>query len=115
VNASQRIFNTSVRDLADNRGGDVEALKTEIADAIDELQDIPSLSVEADDLAARLLRVMEDQYELVQDIQRAGTVTFAHGRRLDENVDEYDEIMSSFNEWVDTEGRKYGIGMGKRP
>jgi hypothetical protein len=54
---------------------------------------------------------MQDQYELIQDVERADTVTFAHGRRLRENVRAFDEIMAQFSKWVETDGRRFGIEM----
>ena len=54
-------------------------------------------------------KLLQDQYELLQDIERSGTVTFAHSRRLKEISGRYDKIMDSFSKWVDSEGPKYGI------
>ena len=69
----------------------------------------PSVAKRSDELIADLLRVLQDQYDLVQDIERSGTVTFAHSRRLKENSSRYEMIMNSFSKWVDSEGRNYGI------
>ena len=83
--------------------------RTDISKAIDQLRHAPSVSKRSDELIAGLLRVMQDQYDLVQDIERSRTVTFAHARRLKENSSRYQTIMDSFSKWVDTEGLKYGI------
>jgi hypothetical protein len=58
--------------------------------------------------------LMMDQYELIVDIERAGTVTFAHHRRNQANEERHRQIMDGFFEWVDTDGAKYGIEMGKK-
>jgi hypothetical protein len=88
-------------------------LKADTAKSIDELRSIPSLAPRADQLTAALLRVMQDQYGLIEDIERAGTITFEHSRRLDENVRTYESVMSDFSKWVQTDGSRYGIQMGK--
>jgi hypothetical protein len=56
---------------------------------------------------------MQDQYELVQDVERTGITTFAHDQRLKENVKRYDNLMESFFKWVQTDGAKYGIAKSK--
>ena len=114
INSAQKNFETSAGDLEAERTDDLPAKRADIAKAIDQLQKIPSLAVKADALTADLLRVMQDQYELVQEVERTGKVTFAHSRKLKQNVARYDSLMKSIFDWVDTDGPKYGIQMGKR-
>ena len=57
---------------------------------------------------------MQDQYALIQDVERSGTVTLSHGLRLKDNMERYERIMKSVFKWVETDGQKYGIQMGKR-
>jgi rhomboid protease GluP len=66
---------------------------------------------EVDELTAMLLRIMQDQYELIEQVERSGTVTFAHGHQLKENVRAFDKTISALTSWVETNGRRYGIEM----
>jgi rhomboid protease GluP len=111
VNSAQNTFEASARELESRRTEHVASLKADTAKAIDRLRKIPSLASNVDELMSALLRVMQDQYELIQDVERADTVTFAHGRRLRENVRAFDEIMAQFSKWVETDGRRFGIEM----
>lgn len=114
VNAAQRAFGTSARQLDSGQAEGLAGMQADTAKAIDQLRGIPSLGAKADELTAELLRLMEDQYELITDIQRAGTMTFAHNRKLEENTRRYADLMRSFSDWAETDGRKFGIAMGKR-
>jgi hypothetical protein len=87
--------------------------RTSTAKSIDELRSIPSIAVRSDELAAELLSVMQDQYELIEDVERSGTMTFAHNRRLKQNVGRYENVMADFSRWVASEGRRHGIQSGK--
>ena len=113
INKAQQTFESSADDLESRRTEHLQSLKADTAKSIDQLRKIPSLTSKADQLAGALLRVLQDQYELLQEVERAGTVTFAHSRRLRENVRSYEKIMSEFSQWVETEGRRYGIQMEK--
>jgi rhomboid protease GluP len=111
INSAQNTFEASARELESRRTEHVASLKADTAKAIDRLRKIPSLASNVDEIMSALLRVMQDQYELIQDVERADTVTFAHGRRLRENVRAFDEIMAQFSKWVETDGRRFGIEM----
>jgi hypothetical protein len=47
-------------------------------------------------------------------VQRAGTITFAHGQQLKENIRAYEIAMSQLSEWVKTNGRRHGITESNR-
>ena len=111
INSAQNTFEESARELESRKTDNIGSLKANTTKAIDRLRKIPSLASNVDELMAALLRVMQDQYELIQDVERADTVTFAHGRRLRENVRAFDEIMAQFSKWVETDGRRFGIEM----
>ena len=111
INSAQKTFEESARELESRKTDNIGSLKANTTKAIDRLRKIPSLASNVDELMAALLRVMQDQYELIQDVERADTVTFAHGRRLRENVRAFDEIMAQFSKWVETDGRRFGIEM----
>jgi hypothetical protein len=56
---------------------------------------------------------MQEQYDLIQEIDRSGTMTLAESRRLKENTSRYESVMSEFSSWVDREGNRYGIRIQK--
>jgi len=114
VNNAQKTFETSARQLESGSIDGLAQVRTDVTKSIDQLRRIPSLAVRPDELAAQLRQVMQDQYELIQDVERAGTVTLAHSRRLKENSNRYEEVMATFLKWVETDGPKYGIQTGKR-
>jgi rhomboid protease GluP len=112
INTAQKTFEASAKQIETGQTtnpADLASTRAEISKSIDQLRHAPSLAASSDRLIADLLHVMQDQYELIQDIERSGTVTFAHSRRLKENSERYEKIMDSFSKWVDAEGRKYGI------
>jgi rhomboid protease GluP len=111
INSAQNTFEASARELESRKTDRIGSLKADTTKAIDRLRKIPSLASNVDELISALLRVMQDQYGLLQDVERADTVTFAHGRRLRENVRAFDEIMAQFSKWVETDGRRFGIQM----
>lgn len=113
INNAQKTFEESTSDLQAGRLDRIPALKTATAKSIDELRKSPSLAATADQLTADLLKVMQDQYAVIEDVQRAGTVTFSDGRRLKENAGQYQAVMARFSAWVQNEGARYGIQMGK--
>jgi rhomboid protease GluP len=110
INSAEKTFESSTDDLEAGRINNVGSMKSGLSKSIDQLRKIPSLAARADQLSSALLRVMQDRYELVQDIERAGTITFSHSNRLKENVRAYDKIMDDFSKWVNEEGGRYGIG-----
>jgi len=109
INTAQNTFEASAQELESRRTDHIGSLKADTVKAIDRLRKIPSIASNVDELTSALLRVMQDQYELIQDVERADTVTFAHGRRLKENVRAFQEIMMQFSKWVETDGRRFGI------
>jgi rhomboid protease GluP len=111
INSAQNTFEASAHELESRKTDQIGSLKADTAKAIDRLRKIPSLASNVDELISALLRVMQDQYALLQDVERADTVTFAHGRRLRENMRAFDEIMAQFSKWVETDGRRFGIQM----
>jgi len=113
INNAQTAFQNSTEGLKEGRLDRLDALKAETAKSIDQLRKSPSLAPEADQLTADLLKVMQDQYALIQEVQRAGTVTFASGRLIKQNADQYASVMTRFSNWVQKDGARYGIQMGK--
>jgi rhomboid protease GluP len=113
VNNGQKTFESTSQDLEAGKIDHLSSLKADTAKSIDQLRKVPSLAPKADELTSALLHLMEDQYELIQDIERSGTITFAQNLRLKDNVRKYDENMAEFSKWVEEEGSKYGIQQGK--
>jgi rhomboid protease GluP len=113
INNAQKTFEETTNELQEGHLDRLPALKTATAKSIDELRKSPSLAATADQLTADLLKVMQDQYAVLEDVQRAGTVTFSDGRRLKENAGQYAAVMARFSAWVQKEGPRYGIQMGR--
>jgi rhomboid protease GluP len=109
INTAQKTFEESNQKIDAGRIADLGALQPEISKSIDQLHKAPSLAARSDKLVADLIRVMQDQYDLLQDIGRSGTITLAHARRSKENAERYEAIADGFSNWVDAEGPKYGI------
>jgi hypothetical protein len=112
LNDSQKAFEASSRELASDNPKPAD-IKAGMTKAIDKLRKIPSLSAESDALAAELLAVMQDQYDLLQDVERSGRTTLAHELRMKKNSERYEKVIKSIGEWVDTNGENYGISMSK--
>src|SRR6185295_2374470 len=106
VNNAQKAFETSSRELEAANVGGLVPLLPETAKSIDQLQSVPSIAPEADGLTAEMLRLMQDQYDLIQDVEKSGTVTLSHGLRLKDNMERYGKVMESIFKWVDTDGRR---------
>ena len=113
MNDAQSSFMESSEDLRSERLTRLKPLEMDIAKAIDELRKSPSLDATTDRLVRELLMVMQDQHDLVQEVERSGTTTFASGRRLKANEEKFNSIAQRFSNWVQTDGERYGIGMGK--
>jgi rhomboid protease GluP len=109
INVAQKTFEASTRQIETGRMADLKSARAEISKSIDQLRKAPSLAARSDKLVADLIRVMQDQYDLIQDIERSGAVTFVNSRRSKENSARYDAITEAFSSWVDAEGPKYGI------
>ncbi len=114
INNLQKAFENSEKELEAGRTGNLAKVRTDVSKSIDELRNVPSLAARADELISQLLRLSQDQYELIQDVERTGTITLAHDQRLKENMERYEKIMDSFSKWVETDGAKHGIASGKR-
>ncbi len=113
-NDAQAVFAQSVAEIGLRRMDRLVFLRSATAKSIDELRAAPSLSSDSDKLMAALLRVMQEQYALLEDIQRSGTITLGHARRLNENTVAFERVMVQFSKWAETEGKRYGIQMGKQ-
>jgi membrane associated rhomboid family serine protease len=109
VNRSQEAFDDSLSALRSGDKDEIARAAHGVTQAIDQLQDIPTLASRPDELMAQVLVVMQDQYALLKDVERTGTVTLMHARRASENTKRYRELMDSFFEWVQSEGKGYGI------
>lgn len=114
VNLAQQNFRTTSAQLDDGQARDLESLKMSTTEAIDALKSVPSIGAEPDRLTSELLRLMEEQYKVITDIERTGRTTFANNQRLKDNAKEYGKLMRAFSDWVKTDGRRLGIEMGKR-
>jgi rhomboid protease GluP len=112
LNNSQNAFENTARELGSDKPNPA-AVKAEMTKAIDELRSIPSLSEKSDALTSQLLAVLQDEYEVLQDVERSGRTTFAHEIRLKNNSRRYEELIKSIADWVNTEGQNYGIQMRK--
>jgi membrane associated rhomboid family serine protease len=113
INNAQTNFEQSVQELESGRTDHLASLKAETAKSIDQLRKAPSLAATADQLVSDFLRLLQDQYDLIQEVERTGTITLALSRRLKENADRYEKFMARFSKWVETDGPRYGIQMGK--
>jgi hypothetical protein len=99
---ARRSFEESADDLHAGQLNRLPALQKGVAKSIDDLRKAPSLSVTSDQLMGDLLKVMQDQYELIGEVQRAGTVTFGSEQHLKQNVDQYNEVIKRFKDWIRT-------------
>ncbi len=115
ANNAQNVFTESVRALESGNTADLPKTREDILQAIEQLHDAPLFDATQNDLTEGLRRVMEDQNELIQDVQSSQAVTFAHARRLKENVTKFGDLMERLSEWVKSEGEHYGIQMGNHP
>jgi rhomboid protease GluP len=88
--------------------------EAELTRTIDQLNRVPSLARRADETIDALRELAQSQYALVEDIERNGSMTFDHFRRVKVNEDRYKDVVESFNRWVETEGGRYGIQLRKR-
>jgi membrane associated rhomboid family serine protease len=114
IKNTQNNFNESVDELQEGRTDRLVVLLSKTSNCIDQLRKAPSLSATSDQLTADLLRLMQDQYDLIQEVQRARTTTFGSNLMLKQNIDRYHSIMNRFSKWTETsEAARYGIEMGK--
>lgn len=113
INSTQQAFTASVEDLRVGRLDRLVAVRSGVSRSIDQLRKAPLLSLTTDKLASDLLKLMQDQYGLIQEVQRAGTMTLGTSLHLTQNFNRYEAIMANFSKWAQTEGAHYGIQMGK--
>src|SRR5947208_1013694 len=73
--ARLKTFEDSTRDIETRRLTDLTSTRAEISKSIDRLGKLPSLAARSDELISDLLRIMQEQYDLIQDIQRSGVLT----------------------------------------
>ncbi len=112
LNDSQNAFEDSTREL-ESADPDLTQVKMDITESIDKLRSIPSIAARSDELTGEMLSVLQDQYQIIEDVERTGRTTLSHDLRLKKNTERYNSVMNSLVEWVNIEGRKYGIQMGK--
>jgi membrane associated rhomboid family serine protease len=113
INGARTTFVASAQALQANEIDKLTASRADMAKALDHLRKIPSLSASSDSLVARLIRLLQNQFALMQEVQTSGTITFGAGRRIKENVVEYEKWDEDFAQWVRTEGAHFGFEMGK--
>jgi rhomboid protease GluP len=109
VNDAQNTFDLSADILTSGRTNQLAPLKRDTAKSIDQLRKLPPLDPKADELAAALLRVMQQEYELIESVERSGVVNFGHNLQLKENVRAYRDVVEEISRWVETNGAQYGI------
>lgn len=109
INDAYVSFGASEDDLRTSRMDHLASSKTDLAKSIDEVRKSPSLAAKSDQIMADLLKVLQDQYALIEEVQRAGTTTFATDLRLKDNVDRYRAVKARFSAWVQSDGERYGI------
>ncbi len=108
LNHADDAFADSEKVLESSRNPDVSRVITRIGKSIDELKRTPSLSARADGFVSQLLKLMQDQYDLMKDIERNG-MGMTEVRRARDNVDKHREIEAEIRVWVQEEGERYGI------
>src|SRR5215475_12725136 len=86
INGGRTAFVSSNQALQANRIDRLTASEADTAKALDHLRKIPSLSASSDFLVARLIRLLQNQYALMQEVQTSRTVTFGAGLRIKESV-----------------------------
>jgi membrane associated rhomboid family serine protease len=115
INNTQRVFTRSADALSEATPDEIKQLEADTEASIDLLSDIPSIAAEPDRIiSAGLLEVMQNQYALLQDIERSGAMTFGHNDRARQNVRRFTTLMEDLNSWVQREGSEYGIVL-RRP
>jgi membrane associated rhomboid family serine protease len=113
INTAQETFEAASQDLEAERMDHLESAGNAMAKSIEQLRKIPSLAATPDKLAKDLMRVMMDQYALIYEVKRSGTLTLIQHHRLKDNSASYEKIVSEFSKWAETDGGNYGIQMQK--
>jgi len=109
INNAETAFRNSADDLQSGRTNHIASLKQGTTKSIDQLRKIPSLDPKLDQLTAALLRVMQDQYDLIESVERTGSVGFGQSLQLKENMKNYENVTNDISNWVDANGRRFGI------
>mgnify|MGYP003346112045 CR=1 FL=1 len=84
-----------------------------MAESIDQMAEIPSIAGRADEITAEMLEVMRQQYELLQDVEREGSMTFGDNDRLVNNRRRFNQLVSDLEDWVRENGSRYGLALRK--
>jgi len=113
INNAQTTFESSAHDIETSQLNRLAADKRVLAKSIDELRRIPPVAPTADRLAGELLLIIQEQYNLVQDVERSGTVTVMSSQRLKTYIAQYDQVTNDLSKWADTEGPQHGIAIRK--
>ncbi len=114
INGAERAFARSTRVLDGDQKSEAAGAIGELGNSIDALKHAPSLSARTDNLMQQLVAVMQDQYDLLKDVDKSGSITLLQDRRATQNAKKYRELMDAFNSWVDAEGQRYGIQLRDR-
>jgi len=114
INGAERAFVESEKTLENDRRAELPARIKDVGTSIDVLKKAPSVTAKADDMTGQLVKLMQDQYELLKDVDRGGTVTLAEGRQANQNAQRFEQWINDFNSWVDAEGQRYGIQLRER-
>ncbi len=110
INTSQRLVTDVRRTLMDDASDEyLGGLKGTLGDAIDRLDDTPTLSKESDALMVDLLGILEDQYALVESVRRTGAVRPHHVRTLEAIIARHNRVMDDIRTWVATDGERFGL------
>ena len=106
MNVAQNAFENSEIEL---QSGDLKNLplaERYLTQAIDVMNDIPSLSDEADQHSSQLLDILQKQHAYVKEVERSGQSDFA--AESPQSV-RYRRLRSNYRKWVDEQGANYGI------
>jgi len=106
---------SSLSPLSSVAARDVVFLEVSLTKAIDELNGVPHVSPQADQLAQEFRKLAQSQYELVKEIERSGSMEFEQSRRARDDATQYENVTRDFAQWVASEGSKYGIQLRKQP
>lgn len=108
INSSQQAYERSSEGLS-STAGDLASAAADLGSAVEKLKRVPSISREADNLTRELLEIVEKQYEVIQAVERSGSVDFDQSVTARNIAARYDRWSSSFEKWVTEEGEHYGI------
>ena len=109
VNGARAAFEASARRLNAAGPNELAEIKAELGKAIDGLENVESLADRPDRITRSLLRLVEDQYQLVTTVEQQGSLNFELANRAESNVRQFDALMQELDNWVAEEGRNYGI------